>query len=36
MLLENRDVYFDKMGYLNSEGMKVVSMIARVIVEELH
>lgn len=35
MLLENRDVYFDKMGYLNSEGMKIVSRIARMIAEEL-
>lgn len=34
-LVRNREEYFDKSGYLNSEGMKVVLKIARIIAEEL-
>lgn len=35
MLLEDRERYFDRMGYLNSDGMKVVLRATRIIVEEL-
>jgi hypothetical protein len=34
-LVRNREEYFDKSGYLNSEGMKVVMKIIRIIAEEL-
>ncbi len=34
-LVRNRGEYFDKSGYLNSEGMKVVMKIARIIAEKL-
>ncbi len=34
-LIENREVYFDKTGYLNSEGMKILIHIARIVAEEL-
>jgi hypothetical protein len=35
ILIRNRETYFDKSGYLNSEGMKVVMKIIRIIAEEL-
>jgi lipoate synthase len=35
ILIRNREEYFDKSGYLNSEGMKVVMKIIRIIAEEL-
>jgi len=34
-LVYDREVYFDRTGHLNSEGMKVISRVARIIAEGL-
>jgi len=34
-LLTNREAYFDKRGYLNSEGLKLAVRATRIIVEHL-
>lgn len=34
ILLDRQDEYFDKRGFLNSEGMKLMSIAAREIVKE--
>jgi len=33
-LILNRDTYFDRHGYANSEGMKIISIIARIAAED--
>jgi hypothetical protein len=34
-LIYDREVYFDRTGHLNSEGMKIIARVARIVAEEL-